>query len=80
MAIVIFSSELQQLTGEVQTEITALSYRDMLDELLLKFNNLDRQELARMAVAIDGLIISDPLLESIPADAEIHFFPFVSGG
>jgi hypothetical protein len=33
-----------------------------------------------MAVAIDGEIIEDPLLEPIRPESEIHFLPRISGG
>jgi hypothetical protein len=33
-----------------------------------------------MAVAIDGDIIVDPLLEPIGPDSEVHFLHFVAGG
>ena len=80
MATVKFSGELQQLTGVNNTVIQAADYRSMVDELCQLFPDLDRQALMSMAVAIDGVIIVDPLLEPINGDSEIHFLHFVAGG
>ena len=33
-----------------------------------------------MAVAIDGEIHGDPMLEPVDADSEVHFLPRVGGG
>lgn len=80
MAIVMFSSELQQFTGETNTSIDAADYRSLITALCERYVKLDRNLLTEMAVAIDGVIIVDPLLESIASDSEIHFLHFVAGG
>lgn len=80
MAIVIFSSELQRLTGEERTTVPAKTYRDLVDQLTKKYPGLDREELMGMAVAIDGEIIHDPLLESVRPNSEVHFLYRISGG
>ena len=80
MATVIFSSELQQFTGEEKTEVAALVYRDLVDELISRYDLLCREQLTEMAVAIDGVIIVDPLLEPIGRNSEVHFLHFVAGG
>ncbi|MFT7685221.1 MAG: hypothetical protein ACI9FB_000564 [Candidatus Azotimanducaceae bacterium] len=80
MATVFFSSELQKLTGEEQVIVTALNYRELIKELLLKYTKLEEGMLMEMAMAIDGLILVDPFFESIEKDSEIHFFHFVTGG
>ena len=39
------------------------------------------QELeGRVAVAIDGEIFNDPMLEAVGPDSEVHFLPRVGGG
>ena len=80
MAIVIFSSELQEFTGEERTEVTATTYRELIDALVAKFPRLTKDQLTELAVAIDGVIIVDPLLEAVGADTEVHFLHFVAGG
>ena len=61
MATVIFSGELEKLTGDIRTEISSTVYRDMVTELVARYPALSRQLLEEMAVAIDGVIIVDPL-------------------
>ncbi|MDG1204609.1 MAG: MoaD/ThiS family protein [Pseudomonadales bacterium] len=80
MAIVIFSGELEKLTGDTRIEISSVVYRDMVTELVARYSALSRELLEEMAVAIDGVIIVDPLLEKLPEDSEIHFLHFVAGG
>lgn len=80
MAHVIFSSELQRLTGEEKTEVAAHNYRDLLDRVTARYPRLDRAELLKMAVAIDGVIIHDPLLEHVDDNSEVHFLYKISGG
>lgn len=52
----------------------------MIDELCAKYPKLDRNILTEMAVAIDGVIIVDPLLEPLDPETEVHFLHFVAGG
>ena len=80
MATVIFSGELEKLTGDIRTEISSTVYRDMVTELVARYPALSRQLLEEMAVAIDGVIIVDPLLEELLEESEVHFLHFVAGG
>ena len=80
MATVIFSSELQRLTGEEKTSLRATTYRELVDQLIAAYPALEREQLMDMAVAIDGEIIHDPLLETIGPNSEVHFLYRISGG
>jgi len=80
MAKVMFSSELQQFTGEASTTVDVVDYRALISALCNQYVDLERGVLTEMAVAIDGVIIVDPLLESIGEDSEVHFLHFVAGG
>lgn len=80
MAKVVFTSELQRLTGEESANVNATTYRELVDALVAQFPKLERDELTDMAVAIDGEIIHDPLLEKIRPDSEVHFLFKISGG
>ncbi|MBT5683523.1 MAG: hypothetical protein HOJ11_00860, partial [Gammaproteobacteria bacterium] len=62
MAIVIFSSELQKLTGEEQTRVNAEVFKDMVTEISNQYPALEHDDLMEMAVAIDGEIIHTPFL------------------
>ena len=80
MAKVIFSSELQKFTREEQANVDALSYRDLVSALADRYPELGSDTLMKMAIAIDGEIIHDPLLEPLTPDCEVHFLYRISGG
>lgn len=80
MARVAFSSDLQRLTGEEGLDIAAGSYRELIDALLARYARLDRETLMGMAVAIDGEIVQDPLLEPLQEASEVHFLHRIAGG
>ena len=80
MAIVFFSGELQELVGEEQTRSEALSFRDIVRDLVQRYEKIDENLLMNMAIAIDGEIIHTPLLESVDTDSELHFLHRISGG
>ncbi len=80
MATVIFSSELQKLTGEEQTSVKARIYKDIIVELITRYPSLEEENLMKMAIAIDGEIVHNPLLEVIDETSELHFLYRLSGG
>ena len=81
MATVVLASRLDQWTGGVKRlEIEAPSVRQLIDALEERFPGLGEQLREGTAVAIDGEIIQDALLEPIGPDSEVHFLPSVSGG
>ena len=80
MAIVIFSSELQKLTGEEQTQVDSEVFKDIVTEITNRYSALEHDELMKMAVAIDGEIIHTPFLEKVAPSSEIHFLYRISGG
>ena len=80
MALVIFSSELQKLTGEEQTRVDAEVFKDIVTEISNQYSALEHDELMKMAVAIDGEIIHTPFLEKVAATSEVHFLYRISGG
>jgi hypothetical protein len=80
MAIVIFSSELQRLTGEEQTRVDAEVFKDIVAEISYQYAALEYDALMKMAVAIDGEIIHTPFLEKVAVSSEIHFLYRISGG
>lgn len=68
------------LTGEEQTCVSASIYKDIVAELANKYSRLDEEKLMSMAIAIDGEIIHNPLLEKIGEHNELHFLYRISGG
>ncbi len=81
MASIFFPSALRPFTGGVErVEIEAASVRDLFHALEARFPELKERLESGIAVAIDGEIINDPLLEPIEPDSEVHFLPPISGG
>ena len=80
MARIFFSSELQKLTGEEYADLSGTVYREIIEQLVARYDRLDRDKLLHMAVAIDGVIIHDPLLEVVQDTSEIHLLLRISGG
>ena len=80
MAVVIFSSELQKLTGEEQTCVDAEVFKDIVAVISNQYPALEHDELMEMAVAINGEVIHTPFLEKVAATSEVHFLYRISGG
>ena len=80
MAIVVFSSELQKLTGEEQIHVDAEVFKDIVTEITNRYLALEHDELMKMAVAIDGEIIHTPFLEKVAPSSELHFLYRIAGG
>jgi len=80
MAVVVFSSELQLFTGEERTEVEATRFKEIVAELVEKYEALTEDKLMEMAVAIDGEIIHTPYLETVGGQSELHFLHRISGG
>lgn len=80
MAVIVFSSELQQLTGETDTHSSERIFKDIVADLAARYPKLDSEKLLGMAVAIDGEIIHQPFLEEVADQSELHFLYRISGG
>lgn len=81
MALVFFSSRLQQCTGGLsQLELEAEDYRHLVALLGDRFVGIDKAIEQQATVAIDGDIIHDPLLEKLTATSEVHFIDKIRAG
>ena len=81
MAHVVIPSALRGLThGEAELEVDASDVRDLIARLEERFPGFRARLGDDVAVAIDGEIIPDPLLEPVGASSEVHFLPAISGG
>ncbi len=81
MAKVVLPSRLGGFTGGVETlELRAGTVRELIAALDERFPGIGDALRDGTAVAIDGEIHPDALLEPIEADSEVHFLPRVSGG
>ena len=66
-------------SGAATIECSAANYRDLLAELESAHAGL-RAELEELAVAIDGQLYQDPLLETMEPASEVFFLPRIEGG
>jgi hypothetical protein len=78
---VILSSDLLRYTnGAREITVSASSYRDLVAELLQRFPTMTEAIIAKHALAIDGIIIQTPLLETFKPDSELVFVARIAGG
>jgi molybdopterin converting factor small subunit len=81
LATVVFSSGLQKHTrGVERVTVQAADVRGLIAVLDERFPGIGEVLRSGMAVAIDGEIIADPLLEAVPEHSEVHFLPPIGGG
>ena len=81
MAKVIFSNALLRFTGGAESvEIDASNVRQLIHELDRRFPGIGAQLRAGTAVAVDGEIIQEALLEPLGPQSEVHFLPSFGGG
>jgi len=80
MARVVLPRQLAESAGaDFELEIPARDVRELLAELDRRFPGLGSR-LGENAIAIDGEIIQEPLLEPIAPESEVHFLPPIGGG
>ncbi len=80
MATLIFNTELEKLAGCNNIRINSTTYREFIQEVISHAPGLEPDKLMEMALAIDGEIIHEPLLVTIPEQSELHFVFKISGG
>jgi len=79
--VVIPASLSQQFTGgKAEFEIDAKTVREVIRCLNADFPGLAEAIETDMAVAVDGEIYHDPLLESVSPNSEVYFLPRIGGG
>jgi molybdopterin converting factor small subunit len=81
MARVVLVGNLAQLTGGVaEFELAASSVKQLFRLLSERHPALTRHLEEGVAVAIDGQIYQDSLLEPIGPDSEVFIIPQIAGG
>jgi len=81
MARVTLIGNLRQFTGGVtEFDVDAATVRQLFTRLGERFPELAPHLEQGLAVAIDGQIYQDALLEPIDPDAEVHILPQIAGG
>ena len=87
MPTVFIPTMLQTITGGLkQVDVPGETVADLVDNLEaqhpgIKARLVDGGALrSNLAVAVDGEVSVMGLLEDVPAEAEVHFIPAISGG
>jgi len=81
VARVILTGGLRALAGDRgEIEVEARNVRELLRALEKHVPGIEDRVEQGLAIAIDGDIIQDPLLEPVSPDSEIHFLPPIQGG
>ena len=81
MARVVLVGNLAQITGGVaEFVLPATSVRELFRQLADLHPALERHLEEGVAVAIDGQIYQDALLEPISPDSEVFVMPQIAGG
>ena len=81
MARVVLIGNLAQVTGGVAAfDLSARSVKELFAQLTALHPALGRHLEDGVAVAIDGQIYQDSLLEPIGADSEVFVLPQIAGG
>jgi molybdopterin converting factor small subunit len=81
MIRVVLSGNLRKFTGgETEVELEAGNVRQLFRALGERYPDLKPHLEEGVAVAIDGEIFQDALLEPIPPGAEVHLMPQIAGG
>lgn len=81
MAHVVLIGNLRQYTGGVTSlEVQARTIRHLFQLLGSQFPELAPHLEEGLAVAIDGQIYQDALLEPIGEQSEVHILPQIAGG
>jgi len=78
---VVLIGNLAQLTGGVaEFRLSATSVKQLFQQLAELHPKLERHLAEGVAVAIDGQIYQDALLEPIAPDSEVFILPQIAGG
>lgn len=80
MATVLFHGELRRLTGTERVEVNARNYRALVAELVERFEPVTDALLQRHALAIDGRVIAEPLVQTFETGSELVFVAKIAGG
>jgi molybdopterin converting factor small subunit len=81
MARVVLTGNFTQLTGGVaELDLPVASVKQLFEQLAARYPAIARHLEDGVAVAIDGQIYQDSLLEPIGPDSEVFVLPQIAGG
>ena len=66
--------------GKAEFEMDAATVRAVIRKLDAEYPGIGEAIKIDMAVAVDGEIYQDPLLETVNPDSEVYFLPRIGGG
>lgn len=66
--------------GETEHEFHADNVRRLIKAMDERFPGIGKHLSNKTAIAIDGEIFQDPLLEPIEPSSEVYFLPMIEGG
>ena len=81
MSRVVLTGNLKQYTGGVtELELESTTVRQLFRTLAERYPKLAPHLEDGLAVAINGQIYQESLLEPIPPNSEVHILPQIAGG
>ena len=82
MAKVVLQAEVARdfADGQADIEIMADDVRQLIKQLEGIYPGIGDRLRNRTAIAIDGEIFQDPLLQPIQENSEVYFLPMIEGG
>ena len=82
MAKIVLQAEVARdfTDGQADIEIMADDVRQLIKQLEEIYPGIGERLRNRTAVAIDGEIFQDPLLQPIRENSEVYFLPMIEGG
>ena len=82
MAVIHFSTDQRKHTGVTHIAIEAANVRELVRKLTELYPSLNAHlvETSSTAVAIDGELIPDPMLEALTETSEVHLVRPLAGG
>jgi len=78
--VVLPSTMSRYTSGATEIEVAATNYRDLVTELCRRFTDLPEALIRKQAIAIDGMIVQEPMLETFRADSEVVLVAKIAGG
>ena len=66
--------------GQLEFDIAADNIRQIIQRLDDDYPGIGARLRERTAVAIDGEIFQDPLLQTVAVDSEVYFLPMIEAG
>lgn len=78
--IIVSGSVTAYTQGETEFVLDVVNVRQLFKALAVRYPHIPDTFEADLAVAIDGEIYQDALLQPIRSDSEVHLFPRIEGG